>query len=133
MMPFCFLSRHGARALLGNMIVFAPASGSAESRQNIFDRSFHDGLMMSNVMLRRHGQVRTVVTMKIIRTSAASVVSSGGDLSSGAYMSPHEVRLAQPTTRPSDYHHALSAARHRVMSTNQWTADQLMGRRWPIG
>src|SRR6266487_990714 len=70
--------------------------------------------------------------MAIIRTSAASVVSRG-DLSSGAYMTPHEVRLAQPTARPSDYHHALSAARHRVMSANQWTTDQLMGGRWPIG
>ena len=69
--------------------------------------------------------------MEIIRTSAASVVSSG--LSCGAYMTPHEVQLAQPTARPSDYHHALSAARHRIIATDQWTANQLMGRRWPIG
>jgi molybdenum cofactor biosynthesis enzyme MoaA len=70
--------------------------------------------------------------MEIIRTSAASVVSSGG-LSSGAYMTPHEVHLAQPTERPPDYRRALSEARRRVMSANQWTASQLMGRRWPIG
>jgi 7,8-dihydro-6-hydroxymethylpterin dimethyltransferase len=71
------------------------------------------------------------VIMEIIRTSAASVVSSG--LSCGAYMTPHEVHLAQPTARPSDYHHALSEARHRIIATDQWTANQLMGRRWPIG
>ena len=87
---------------------------------------------MSNVMLCRHGQVRSVVIMKIIRTSAASLVSSGG-LSSGAYMTPHEIHLAQPTARPPDYHHALSSARHRVIAAGQWTANQLMGRRWPIG
>src|SRR5262249_49842585 len=69
--------------------------------------------------------------MEIIRTSAASVVSSG--LSCGAYMTPHEVHLAQPTARPSDYHHALSEAWHRIIATDQWTANQLMGRRWPIG
>jgi 7,8-dihydro-6-hydroxymethylpterin dimethyltransferase len=69
--------------------------------------------------------------MEIIRTSAASVVSSGP--SSGAYLTPHEVHLAQPTARPPDYHHALSAARRRVIAAGQWTADQLMGRRWPIG
>jgi 7,8-dihydro-6-hydroxymethylpterin dimethyltransferase len=48
-------------------------------------------------------------------------------------MTPHEVHLAQPTARPSDYHHALSEARHRIIATDQWTANQLMGRRWPIG
>jgi 7,8-dihydro-6-hydroxymethylpterin dimethyltransferase len=48
-------------------------------------------------------------------------------------MTPHEVQLAQPTARPSDYHHALSEARHRIIATDQWTANQLMGRRWPIG
>ena len=69
--------------------------------------------------------------MEIIRTSAASVVSSG--LSCGAYMTPHEVHLAQPTARPSDYHHALSEARRRIIATDQWTGNQLMGRRWPIG
>ena len=60
------------------------------------------------------------------------MVSSGG-LSCGAHMTPHEVHLAQPTARPPDYHHALSAARHRVTFANQWTESQLMGRRWPIG
>ena len=70
--------------------------------------------------------------MKIIRTSAASLVSSGS-LSSGAYMTPHEIHLAQPTARPSDHHHALSEARRRVIATDQWTGSQLMGRRWPIG
>jgi 7,8-dihydro-6-hydroxymethylpterin dimethyltransferase len=70
--------------------------------------------------------------MDIVRTSAASVVSSGGR-SSGAYIPPHEVHLAQPTARPPDYRRALSEARRRVMSANQWTASQLMGRRWPIG
>jgi len=48
-------------------------------------------------------------------------------------MTPHEVQLAQPTARPSDYHHALSEARHRIIATDLWTANQLMGRRWPIG
>jgi tetraether lipid synthase len=114
------------------MIVFFPASGSARSPQNIFDRSFHDEGIMSNVMLCRHGQVRNVVIMKIIRTSAARVVSSGG-LSSGSYMTPHEVHLAQPAPRLPAYHDALSKARHRVIATDQWTASQLMGRRWPIG
>jgi hypothetical protein len=60
------------------------------------------------------------------------MVSSGG-LSCGAHMTLHEVHLAQPTARPPDYHHALSAARHRVTSANQWAESQLMGRRWPIG
>jgi len=60
------------------------------------------------------------------------MVSSGG-LSCGARMTPHEVHLAQPTARPPDYHHALSAARHRITSADQWTESQLMGRRWPIG
>jgi 7,8-dihydro-6-hydroxymethylpterin dimethyltransferase len=73
-----------------------------------------------------------VVIMKIIRTSAASLVSSGG-LSSGAYMTPHEIHLAQPTARPSDHHHALSDARRRIIATDQWRGSQLMGRRWPIG
>jgi 7,8-dihydro-6-hydroxymethylpterin dimethyltransferase len=70
--------------------------------------------------------------MEIIRTSAASVVSNGG-LSSGAYMTPHEIHLAQPTARPPDYRHALSEARRRVIAADQWTANQMMGRRWPIG
>jgi molybdenum cofactor biosynthesis enzyme MoaA len=70
--------------------------------------------------------------MKIIRTSAASLASSGG-LSSGAYMTPHEIHLAQPTARPSDHNHALSEARRRIIATDQWAGSQLMGRRWPIG
>jgi hypothetical protein len=42
MIPFAFFPRTAAQALLSNMIVFAPASGCARWRHNIFDRSFHD-------------------------------------------------------------------------------------------
>src|SRR5216684_7802282 len=54
-------------------------------------------------------------------------------MSSGRYMTPREVYLAQPAPRPSDHHNALSDARRRVVAAGQWTASQLMGRRWPIG
>ncbi len=54
-------------------------------------------------------------------------------MSSGRYMTPREVYLAQPAPRPSDHHNALSDARRRVVAAGQWTANQLMGRRWPIG
>ncbi len=60
------------------------------------------------------------------------MVSRGG-MSSGSYMTPREVHLARPAPRPHDSDNALAEARRRVIATGQWTANQLMGRRWPIG
>jgi hypothetical protein len=72
--------------------------------------------------------------MEMIQSSADRAVSSGGRLRPrGSYMTPHEVHLAQPTARPSDHRRALSEARRRVIAADQWTANQMMGRRWPIG
>src|SRR5919198_4012413 len=72
--------------------------------------------------------------MEVVQSSADRVAPSDGRLQPrGPYMTPHEVYLAQPTARPPDHRRSLSEARRRVMSTNQWTASQLMGRRWPIG
>jgi hypothetical protein len=48
-------------------------------------------------------------------------------------MAPHDIYLAQPAPRPLDYHGALIDACRRVTATDQWTANQLMGRRSPIG
>jgi len=48
-------------------------------------------------------------------------------------MTPREVRAAQPAARPAEHRAALVAARQRMLATGQWTAGQLMGRRWPIG
>jgi len=48
-------------------------------------------------------------------------------------MTPHEIYAAQPAPRPVDHRAALAAARLRMLATGQWTASQLMGRRWPIG
>ena len=62
----------------------------------------------------------------------AGAVSSGGP-SSRAYLTPHEVQLAQPAQRPPVHRAALGAARRRVTGAGQWSASQLMGRRWPIG
>jgi 7,8-dihydro-6-hydroxymethylpterin dimethyltransferase len=58
-------------------------------------------------------------------------VASNGHVSFATYMTPQEIHLAKPALRPS--HNALSEARRRVAGTGQWTANQLMGRRWPIG
>jgi tetraether lipid synthase len=72
--------------------------------------------------------------MKMVQSSADRAVSSGGRLRPrGSYMTPHEVHLAQPTARPPDHRRALSEARRRLVATDQWTANQMMGRRWPIG
>ncbi len=70
--------------------------------------------------------------MEAIRPSTAGVASSGL-ASSGAYMTPREVYLAKPAPPPSDHHNALCEARRRVIAAGQWTGNQLMGRRWPIG
>jgi molybdenum cofactor biosynthesis enzyme MoaA len=73
--------------------------------------------------------------MGMIQSSSAdTVVPSGRELQPlGPYMTRHEVYLAQPAPAPPDYHTALVEARRRAVATGQWTADQLMGRRWPIG
>jgi molybdenum cofactor biosynthesis enzyme MoaA len=72
--------------------------------------------------------------MEMIRPSASSVAPSGGRLERfGSYMTPHEVHLAQPAPPPFHYRSALVDARRRVTAAGQWTSDQLMGRRWPIG
>jgi 7,8-dihydro-6-hydroxymethylpterin dimethyltransferase len=38
-----------------------------------------------------------------------------------------------PACHPIDQHAALLSARRRMLATEQWTASQFMGRRWPIG
>jgi molybdenum cofactor biosynthesis enzyme MoaA len=48
-------------------------------------------------------------------------------------MTPHEVHIAQPAPQPASYRDALGGARRRVTAAGQWTANQLIGRRWPIG
>jgi tetraether lipid synthase len=51
----------------------------------------------------------------------------------GGRMTPQEIRAALPPPLPANHHAALAAARQRMIATDQWTASQLMGRRWPIG
>lgn len=63
----------------------------------------------------------------------ASVVCVSQSTKPGPHMAPHEVHLAQPASRPPHCRHALDDARRRVVATGQWTANQLLGRRWPIG
>ena len=48
-------------------------------------------------------------------------------------MTPHEVHLAQPAPPSFHYRSALVDARRRVTAAGQWSSDQLMGSRWPIG
>ena len=67
--------------------------------------------------------------MGVIRPSASGVAASGGRL----YMTPHEVHLAQPAPPSFHYRSALVDARRRVTAAGQWSSDQLMGSRWPIG
>jgi tetraether lipid synthase len=72
--------------------------------------------------------------MGIIPPSVDHVASGVGSVRPlGSYMTQGEVDLAQLAPAPRDCHNALIEARRRVMATGQWTADQLMGRRWPIG
>jgi 7,8-dihydro-6-hydroxymethylpterin dimethyltransferase len=75
--------------------------------------------------------------MGITRSSADSVVPSAGLSQAGEtgllLMTQREIHIAQPAPRPPHYREALIEARRRVIATGQWTADQLMGRRWPIG
>src|SRR6516165_7721857 len=59
--------------------------------------------------------------------------SSSGLQRLGWRMTQREVYLAQPASPPANYHAALVEARRRVTAAGQWTSDQLMGRRWPIG
>jgi tetraether lipid synthase len=70
--------------------------------------------------------------MEAIRSRTVGVASSGL-VSFATYMTPQEVHLAKPAPRPSNHHNALNQARRRVAATGQWTANQLTGRRWPIG
>jgi molybdenum cofactor biosynthesis enzyme MoaA len=48
-------------------------------------------------------------------------------------MAPRDVQLAHPASQAPNYRDALIDARRRVVAAGQWTANQLMGRRWPIG
>lgn len=68
------------------------------------------------------------MTMKAIRPDR---MSQSPELD--RYMAPHEVQFAQPASPPPHDRGALIDARHRVVATGQWAANQLMGRRWPIG
>src|SRR5438445_8280747 len=54
-------------------------------------------------------------------------------IEAGSCMTPREVGATQPAARPADHRTALAAARQRMLATGQWTASQLIGRRWPIG
>lgn len=47
------------------------------------------------------------------------------------FMTPDEVRLAQPRATPARA--PLRSARDLMRSTAQWDGSQFMGRRWPIG
>jgi 7,8-dihydro-6-hydroxymethylpterin dimethyltransferase len=72
--------------------------------------------------------------MEMIRPSKGNVAPSGDrEQPLGSYMMQHEVSFAEPLPARPDYHAALVEARRRVIATGQWTAGQLMGRRWPIG
>jgi molybdenum cofactor biosynthesis enzyme MoaA len=51
----------------------------------------------------------------------------------GSYMTPREVHLVQPAPQPRAWHDAFNEARRRVTAAGQWTPNQLLGRRWPIG
>jgi 7,8-dihydro-6-hydroxymethylpterin dimethyltransferase len=68
--------------------------------------------------------------MQEVRVSADNTTTCG-HRSSDFYMAPHEIQIRQPTSRPPD--NSLAEARRRVIATGQWTPNQLMGRRWPIG
>src|SRR5690349_21314592 len=69
--------------------------------------------------------------MQTIRASGAGDVVR--EAASTPYRAPREIRGARPAPRRSDCHDALGDARRRVRAAGQWTANQLMGRRWPIG
>lgn len=67
-------------------------------------------------------------------TSCATAVDESADVThGGAYLTPHEIRVAQPAEQPADHSSALLRARSRMIATGQWTGSQFMGRRWPIG
>src|SRR6266478_6004349 len=48
-------------------------------------------------------------------------------------MTPRDILVARPATRPPDHSASLTEARQRMVATGQWSASQFMGRRWPIG
>jgi 7,8-dihydro-6-hydroxymethylpterin dimethyltransferase len=48
-------------------------------------------------------------------------------------MTPRDILVARPATRPADHSMSLTEARQRMVATDQWSASQFMGRRWPIG
>lgn len=49
------------------------------------------------------------------------------------YMTPETIAAAQPALHPGGRGAALLVARQRMIATEQWSAMQYMGRRWPIG
>lgn len=51
----------------------------------------------------------------------------------GRCLTPEDILGAQPAPQPMGPAAALAAARGRMVAAGQWTAGQLMGRRWPIG
>jgi molybdenum cofactor biosynthesis enzyme MoaA len=51
----------------------------------------------------------------------------------GSCMTPHDIDIAEPASPPSACHDALSEARRRVIAAGQWSPNQMLGRRWPIG
>jgi sulfatase maturation enzyme AslB (radical SAM superfamily) len=81
----------------------------------------------------REGRFRSFVITSI-GVSMISALPSGRELHPlGSYMTQEEVGLAEPASRPNVCHDALSEARRRVIAAGQWSANQLLGRRWPIG
>ncbi len=74
--------------------------------------------------------------MHTVRALPASVGPGGGLPEPGGhnqYMTPAEIHAARPAPPPGPRRDALVDARRRVIGAGQWTASQLMGRRWPIG
>ena len=69
-----------------------------------------------------------------LRASGLMAERGGGSGSGNEVcMTPQEILAAQPATLPADHDAGLVAARQRMVATGQWSAGQLMGRRWPIG
>lgn len=49
------------------------------------------------------------------------------------YLTPSEIDARQPAPPPASSEAALDESRGRMIATHQWTPNQFLGRRWPIG
>src|SRR5215472_16505633 len=52
---------------------------------------------------------------------------------SESYLSPDQMAAFQSCSLVSDGLTPMERARRRMVAAGQWSADQSMGRRWPIG